>query len=204
MNHCVILLQPREMHPVLQALILTLCIYCDVAWMNYTDSQNVDPSSIVFPSSFLTAFSSPERSHISDDVHPTYSHAMEALFAVTVRLKELLIPEAKKNLLLSPISTTTALAETLLGARGSSRNQILNILTAVNRTKGTAEATVAEFHQDMGGLIKFLKASPISDKSYQLHLASALFIASLLNLSPDYQTAATELYGMEVMRLDFR
>jgi len=204
MNHCAILLQPREMHSVLQTLILTLCIYSDGAWMNYTDSQNVDPSSIVFPSSFVPAFSSPERSHNSDDVPPTYSHAMEALFAVTVRLKELLIPEAKKNLLLSPISTTTALAETLLGARGPSRNQILNILTAVNRTKGTAEATVAEFHQDMGGLIKFLKITPVSDKSYQLHLASALFIDSLLNLSPDYQTAATELYGMEVMHLDFR
>jgi len=204
MNHCAILLQPREMHSVLQTLILTLCIYSDGAWMNYADSQNVDPSSIVFPSSFVSAFSSPERSHISDDVHPTYSHAMEALFAVTVRLKELLIPEPKKNLLLSPISTTTALAEALLGARGSSRNQILNILTAVNRTNGTAEATVAEFHQHMGSLIKFLKNSPISDKSYQLHLASALFVDSLLNLSPDYQTAATELYGMEVMRLDFR
>jgi serine protease inhibitor len=171
--------------------------------MNYADSQNVDPSSIVFPNSFVSAFSSPERSHISD-VHPTYSHAMEALFAVTVRLKQLLIPEAKKNLLLSPICTTTALAETLLGARGSSRNQILNILTAVNRTKGTAEATVAEFHQHMGGLIKFLKNSPVLDKSYQLHLASALFIDSLLNLSSDYKTAATGLYGMEVMRLDFR
>jgi serine protease inhibitor len=129
---------------------------------------------------------------------------MEALFAVTVRLKELLIPEGKKNLLLSPLSTTTVLAETLLGARGSLRNQILHILTNVNRTKGTAEATVAEFHQHMGSLIKFLKSSPVSDKSYQLHLASALFIDSLLNLSPDYQTAATELYGMEVMRLDFR
>lgn len=204
MNHCAILFQPLEMHSVLQTLILTLCIYSDGVRMNYADSQNVDPSSIVFPSSFVSAFSSPERSHISDDVHPTYSHAMEALFAVTVCLKELLIPEPKKNLLLSPISTTTALAEALLGARGSSRNQILNILTAVNRTNGTAEATVAEFHQHMGGLIKFLKKSPISDKSYQLHLASALFVDSLLNLSPDYQTAATELYGMEVMRLDFR
>jgi serine protease inhibitor len=172
--------------------------------MNYAESQNVDPSSIVFPSSFVPAFSSLERRQGSDEVHPTYSHAMEALFAVTVRLKNLLIPETKKNLLLSPLSTTTALAETLLGARGSLRNQILNILTAVNRTKGTAEATVAEFHRDMGGLIKFLKATPVSDKSYQLHLASALFVDSLLNLSPDYQTAATELYGMEVMRLDFR
>lgn len=204
MNHCALLLQPREMHSVLQTLILVLCIYSNGAWMNFTDSQYVDPSSIVFPSSFAPAFSSPERSHTSDDVHPTYSHAMEALFAVTVRLKKLLMPENKKNLLLSPFSTTTALAETLLGAHGSSRNQILNILTAVNRTKGTAEATVAEFHQDMGGLIKFLKTTPVSDKSYQLHLASALFIDSLLNLSPDYQTAATELYGMEVMHLDFR
>jgi len=129
---------------------------------------------------------------------------MEALFDVTIRLKKLLIPETKNNLLLSPISTTTALAETLLGARGCLRNQILNILTAVNRTKDTAEATVAEFHRDMGGLIKFLKTTPVSDKSYQLHLASALFIDKLIDLSPDYQTAATEHYGMEVMRLDFR
>jgi serine protease inhibitor len=128
---------------------------------------------------------------------------MEALFDVTIRLKKLLIPETKNNLLLSPISTTTALAETLLGARGCLRNQILNILTAVNRTKDTAEATVAEFHRDMGGLIKFLKTTPVSDKSYQLHLASALFIDKLIDLSPDYQTAATEHYGMEVMRLDF-
>jgi serine protease inhibitor len=176
----------------------------DGAWMQHTDSQNVDRSSIVFPSSFLSPFSSPERSHDSEGADAAYSHAVDALYAVTVRLKALLIPEAKRNLLLSPISTTTALAETLLGARGNSRRYILNILTAVNRTKDTAEATVAEFHQHMGGLIKFLKTNPVLDKSYQLHMASALFIDSLLNLSADYQKAATELYGMEVMRLDFR
>jgi serine protease inhibitor len=180
--------------------------------MKYADSKNVDPSSIVFPSSFVSTTSNPERSNISDEVHPRYSdevhrrysHAMDALFAVTVRLKELLIPEDEKNLLLSPLCTTMALAETLLGARGYSRNQTLNILTAVNRTKGTAEATVVEFHQHMGGLIKFLKSSPATDKSYQLHLASALFIDSLLNLPSDYETAAIELYGMEVTRLNFR
>ena len=204
MNHCSILLQPLEMLSVLQTLILTLCLSSDGAWMNYTDSQKVDPSSIVFPGNFMSAFFSPERSHILDDVHPPYSHAVEALFAVTVRLKELLIPEAKKNLLLSPVSTTVALAETLLGARGSSRNRIVNILTAVNRTKGATEASVAEFHQHMGGLIRLLKTSPALDKSHQLHLASALFVDSPLNLSSDYKTAATELYGMEVIRLEFR
>uniref|UniRef100_A0A1V1FNA8 Putative serine protease 9 n=1 Tax=Reticulitermes speratus TaxID=60591 RepID=A0A1V1FNA8_9NEOP len=191
------------MHTVLLALVLTLCLSSDGAWMHYTDSQNLDSSSIVFPSSYVSPFSTPERSHSSSDVRATYFHAIDAIFAVTVRVKALLVPEAKKNLLLSPFSTTTALAETLLGARGSSRSHILNILTPVNRTKGTAEATVAEFHQHMGGLIKVLKTSPVLDKSYQLHLASALFIDSLLKLSSDYQKAATELYGMEVMRLDF-
>lgn len=204
MGHNTVLLQPLEMHSILLASILTLCMSSDGAWMQHTDSENVDRSSIVFPSSFLSPFSSPERSHDSEGADAAYSHAVEALYAVTVRLKALLIPEAKRNLLLSPISTTTALAETLLGARGTSRRYILNILTDVNRTKDTAEATVAEFHQHMGGLIKFLKTSPVLDKSYQLHMASALFIDSLLSLSSDYQMAATELYGMEVMRLDFR
>jgi serine protease inhibitor len=173
-------------------------------WMHYTDSQDNGSSSIVFPSSVISTSASTEHLHQNaDHLRTPYSRAVESLFAVSTRLKALLGSDAKGNVLFSPVTTTTALAELLLGARGSSRSQILNILTATNRTHDTAEATVAEFHQHLSNLIRNLKTSVVFDNSYYLHLASALFFQ--LGLSPfsSFINAATELYTMNMFYLDF-
>jgi serine protease inhibitor len=128
---------------------------------------------------------------------------VEALFAVSTRLKELLGSHAEGNVLFSPVTTTAALAELLLGARGSSRSQILNILTAANSTHDSTEATAAEFHQHLSNLMRVLRTSAVFDNSYHLHLASALFLQ--LGLSPfsSFINAATELYTMNMFYLDF-
>lgn len=172
--------------------------------MHYADSQDKGSSSIVFPSSVISASATtahPDQN--ADRLHRPYSHAVDALFAVSSRLKAMLGADAKGNALFSPVTTTTALAELLLGARGSARNQILNILTAANRTNDTPEATAAEFHQHLSNLIRILKRSAVFDNSYHLHLASALFFQ--LGLSPfsSFIKAATELYAINLFYLDF-
>jgi hypothetical protein len=197
-NDCIILLQPTGMASVLRLLLLlTSCM--PAAWMRHADFQNTDSRSIVFPSSFISPSYTARQ-----ELHRPYFHAVEALFAVNTRLKALLGSDARRNLLLSPVSTTTALAELLLGARGSSRNQILNILTAANRIHDTAEATAAEFHQHLGNLIRSLKTSAVFDNSYHLHLASALFVEPGISLFSNFVNGASELYGMDMMYLDFR
>jgi hypothetical protein len=206
--YCIILLQPLEMLPFMCTLLLTYFKSTVPAYTHYpeypSDYYNVDPSSIVFPASIISPFSTPNRLQNSGDLQTQYLYAVEALFAVTARLKALLSLDTSKNLLVSPISTTTALAELLLGARGSSRRHLLNILTTVNRSTRTAEATVAEFHQHLGGLIKLLQISPDYDESYRLHLASALFLQPGLSLLSDFHRALTDLYGVDVVPADFR
>ncbi|KDR21045.1 putative serpin-Z6A isoform X2 [Zootermopsis nevadensis] len=191
-----------KMPPFLTALFLSICLFTVPAWMNYVDNRNLDPSAIVFPSSFIASFSTPNRVQ-NVDPQMQYIHAVEAMFAVTVRLKALLEMGATTNLLVSPISTTTALAELLLGARGSTREYLLKILTAVDRSEYTREPTVSEFHLHMGGLIKFLQTSSDYDDSYRLHFASALFLRPDLSLLPNFRSAATDLYGMAVLPTDF-
>lgn len=189
------------MSTILRLLFLASCV--STTWMHYTDIHDGDSSSIVFPSSHISASSTAQPDQNTGHLHRPYFHAVEALFAVSTRLKALLGSDAEGNVLFSPITTTTALAELLLGARGSSRSQILNILTAANRTRDTAEATAAEFHQHLGNLIRTLRTSAVFDNSYYLHLASALFAQLGQSLFSNFINAATELYGMNIMYLDF-
>jgi serine protease inhibitor len=172
--------------------------------MHYTDFHDADASSIVFPNSHISTSTTPHPEENPDALHSPYSHAVEALFAVSIRLKALLGSDAKGNQLFSPVTTTTALAELLLGARGSSRSQILNILTAANRTHDAAEATAADFHEHLRNLIRTLRTSAVFDNSYYLHLASALFCQQGQSFSSNFINAATELYGLNMMYLDFK
>ncbi|PSN45020.1 hypothetical protein C0J52_24516 [Blattella germanica] len=184
-------------------LILPSCLhYVD----HLSENHNVDPSAVVFPSSLLSPFSLPNRLASKDDkvdLHLEYLHAVEALFAVTTWLKTLLGKDETKNILVSPVSTTTALGEILLGARGESRRELLEILTTVNKTSGTAEATVVEFHQQLGGLIKQLQNSADYDSAYQLELASAVFLSPQVHLKRDFINAISDLYGVDIEPMDF-
>jgi serine protease inhibitor len=172
--------------------------------MHYVDNRNVDTSAIIFPPSFIAPFSASYETENTYDPQMQYIYAVEAVVAVTIRLKELLEFGGTKNLLVSPISVTTALAELLLGARGWAREHLLNFMTAAERPKDTQEPTIAEFHQHMRGLIKFLQTSSDYDNAYRLHYASALFLQPGLSLLPNFHRAATDLYGMTVLPVDFR
>jgi serine protease inhibitor len=178
------------------------------AWMHDIANSSVDrtvsPSAIIFPSSFIAPFSAKNQGANSDSPEMQYIHAVEAVFAVTTRLKVSLGLDTTKNLLVSPISTTTALAQLLLGARGPSRNRLLNILTATRKFRNIQEPTAAEFHVQLAGLIRFLQTNPNDDDAYQLHFASALFLQPGLTLLPNFQAAVTDLYGMDILPADFR
>jgi serine protease inhibitor len=188
----------------LRELFLAYCVFAVPTWTHYMDNRNVDSSAIVFPTSFFASLSIPSRAENAEDSQMQYVYAVEALLAVTIRLKAVLKLGGTKNLLVSPVSTTTALAELLLGARGSAREHLLNILTAVEGTYDTREPTVAEFHVHMGRLIKFLQTSSDYDDSYRLNFASALFLQQGLSLLPNFESTAADLYGMAVIPVDFR
>ncbi|KAJ9585989.1 hypothetical protein L9F63_020366, partial [Diploptera punctata] len=197
------------MHPLICVLQLILCSYITPSWMqkiqNVSEVRNVDPSAVVFPNSLNSPFNLPNRlgSTGSKDLQNEYLQAVEALFAVTTRLKTFLGKDPNKNVVVSAISTTTVLAEILLGARGDSRRPLLDILTTVNRTSGIAEGTVVEFHQQLGELIKLLQNSAQYDESYHLELASAMFMKKELRLHSDFLKALIDLYSVDVEPVDF-
>jgi serine protease inhibitor len=170
--------------------------------MRYAGVRDADPSSSVLPSSLISEPSAAQSDQKTE--YLPYFHAVEALNAVSARLKAQVGCDTKGNLLLSPITTTTALAQLLLGSRGSTRSQILNILTAANRTQDFAEATVNEFHKHLVNLIRIVTTNAVFDNSYYLHLASALFYRLGSGLYPNFVNAATKLYAMDIFHLDFR
>ena len=188
------------------SLLIILCHCTTLTWMRYIGNpygRSVDPGAIVFPSSLESPFDLPNRMQ-SIERQKEYLHAVEALFALTTRLKTLLGKDVDKNVLVSPLSTATALGEILIGARGKSRQQLLSMLSTVNRTSGLADATAVEFHLQLGGLIRHLQSSSDYDKSYLLELASAMFLRPDIRVHREFITAITDFYRVDIEPMDFR
>ncbi len=98
------------------------------------------------------------------------------------------------NLFYSPFSIASALALTKLSAKGETEEEIRNVLSIEDE-----QAFLKE--------MQTLSEGERSEKAY-FDSASALFIDSSLNLSPDYEKAfkepAEEYFGGEFKTLDFR
>lgn len=103
------------------------------------------------------------------------------------------------NLFFSPISIETALAMTYAGARGSTADQMANVLHLPSEA--------GDIHRDFGSFLKRLNA-PKSDegkpRGYQLSIANALWGQKGYSFSPEFVGLLEKNYGAGLEVVDFK
>src|SRR5262245_11125335 len=100
---------------------------------------------------------------------------------------------ADKNVFLSPLSVTVALAMTYNGAAGETKNAMSRAL----RIEGMNQA---ELNRASAELLKALKSS---DPKIELAVANSLWARSGLRFNEDFLAGARQFYGAEISTLDF-
>ncbi|XP_040831496.1 alpha-1-antichymotrypsin-like [Ochotona curzoniae] len=108
--------------------------------------------------------------------------------------KQLALLNQDKNIIFSPLSISTALAFLALGARDSTRTELLQGLK-FNLT----EMPEKEIHQGFQQLLLTLRQP---QEQLQLNLGNALFVG--LKLLPDFEKGAQELYAAEAFDTNFQ
>jgi serpin B len=98
-----------------------------------------------------------------------------------------------ENLLISPISISTALAMTYAGARGNTATQMADVL----RLNGLAEESI---HQGYGELIADLNAPR---EGYELNVANRLFGQEGFSFRQNFLDQLAGSYGAPLEQLDF-
>lgn len=101
-----------------------------------------------------------------------------------------------KNILVSPVSISTALAMLSLGPRGQTGTRLLQSL-GFNYT----EASEAKIHQDFQHLSRLLSQS---DMSSSMSLGSIIFFDQNLKLEDSFLEAIKHYYGSEAFAIDFK
>uniref|UniRef100_A0A8D1CJ37 Corticosteroid-binding globulin n=3 Tax=Sus scrofa TaxID=9823 RepID=A0A8D1CJ37_PIG len=110
--------------------------------------------------------------------------------------KHLVASAPGKDVFLSPVSISTALAMLSLGASGYTREQLLQGL-GFNLT----ETPEAEIHQDFQHLHSLLKGSNITS---EMTMGNALFLDRSLELLESFSTGSKHYYGLEALAADFQ
>jgi serpin B len=103
--------------------------------------------------------------------------------------------QKKENLFFSPYSVSTALAMTYGGAAGDTRLQMARVL----RFPDNPDQLHAAFAQVIGRL-----QGPASKRTYQLHLANAIWAAESYNFSPEYFGLVEDRYRAALKTVDFQ
>lgn len=104
-----------------------------------------------------------------------------------------LIDHSARNVFVSPVSIESALAMSAQGARGKTRQQILDTLH-ISNPQGCFTS-----------LAKVLKQQPDQDAStFQLHVANALWAQSGFALRPEYVEFLKEKFDAQARPLDFQ
>jgi len=101
--------------------------------------------------------------------------------------------DAEKNLLISPISISTALTMTYAGARGETAAQMADVL----HLNGLADDTI---HAGYGGLINDLNATR---EGYKLNVANRLFGQTGFPFRQQFLDTLAGPYGAPLEQLDF-
>ena len=99
---------------------------------------------------------------------------------------------ASDNLLVSPLSISTALAMTYVGARGQTAAEMADVLHF--------ELPQNQLHAEMGTLISGLNEQ---DRDYTLDIASRLWGQVGYPYQPDFLATTREHYGAELAEVDF-
>lgn len=110
--------------------------------------------------------------------------------------KHLVASAPGKNVFLSPVSISMALAMLSLGARGDTRTQILQSL-GFNLTE-TSEAGV---HQNFWNLHHLLRES---DTSLEMTMGNVLFLNQSLELQDSFSADTKRYYELDALATDFQ
>nr|XP_028593700.1 leukocyte elastase inhibitor-like [Podarcis muralis] len=158
------------------------------------------------------------------DLHFTKDPLPTAIIAFGLDLyKKLNRSDTCKNIFFSPISITSALAMVQLGARGSSRTQMEEVLH-FNRTLGSARPaasegkmgllvsepegdTAAQFSVEEGiypEIKKLLFQLNNLSNDYELNVANNLFMQKGYEFLKQYLTRTKEIFGAIMQTVDFQ
>ncbi|XP_034253127.1 leukocyte elastase inhibitor-like [Thrips palmi] len=168
-----------------------------------------DDDAIVFPGEASSAFQSlyEETVGYQGPGIDRFRLAAEALFSIAVRLQGLLEdPNSltngpRGNFLVSPLSVTSALGQLAMGSRGESHRQLGELLSLPGRAgQANRKRSVMQLHLQMGGLLEILRSD---SSAFQMHTASAFFVAPNLRLFPRFKREVNELYGTQVISTNF-
>uniref|UniRef100_A0A8C3WW87 Corticosteroid-binding globulin n=1 Tax=Catagonus wagneri TaxID=51154 RepID=A0A8C3WW87_9CETA len=110
--------------------------------------------------------------------------------------KHLVASAPGKDVFISPVSISTVLAMLSLGARGYSREQLLQGL-GFNLT----EISEAEIHQDFRYLHSLLRGSNLTS---EMTMGNALFLDHSLELLESFSADTKHYYGLEALAADFQ
>lgn len=168
-----------------------------------------DDDAIVFPGEASSAFQSlyEETVGYQGPGIDRFRLAAEALFSIAVRLQGLLEDPntltngQRGNFLVSPLSVTAALGQLAMGSRGESHRQLGELLSLPGRAgQAQRKRSVMQLHLQMGGLLELLRSNT---GSFQMHTASAFFVAPSLRLFPRFKREVHEMYGTNIVPTNF-
>ena len=101
---------------------------------------------------------------------------------------------ADKNIFISPISISVALAMTYLGARGETKAQMRQVLHF-------SDVEENQLHQAFGDIHTALNPT---GQAYKLYMANRLFGEQSYTFLADFLAAGRTHYGAELEKVDFR
>lgn len=102
-------------------------------------------------------------------------------------------PSSQKNLLISPMSVSLALAMVYNGANGNTKTQMENMLHK-------ATLTADDLNQSYKDLVSALESH---DPKVELSIANAIFYRNSFSIKPDFIATNQNFYQAEVSGLDF-
>ncbi|XP_003928867.1 corticosteroid-binding globulin [Saimiri boliviensis] len=137
----------------------------------------------------------PNAAYMNTSRHHRVLASVNADFAFSL-YKHLVALSPKKNVFISPVSISMALAMLSLGTCGHTRAQLLHGL-GFNLT----EKSEAEIHQSFQHLHQLLAES---DSSLEMTLGNALFLDGSLELLESFSADIKHYYESEVLTLNFQ
>ncbi|KAJ8919515.1 hypothetical protein NQ315_002136 [Exocentrus adspersus] len=106
----------------------------------------------------------------------------------------------KENVVFAPVSISGALALILLGSNGGTFEEITSVLGLA--TGIDIKSKSLQVHEQFGRMIEKLERAP--GPGQQINFAAAVFVQNNYPIRSIYEQTARDLYGSEVLNVDFR
>lgn len=106
--------------------------------------------------------------------------------------------------MVSPIAVTASLGELALGTRGETHRQLGELLSLPGQPgRSDRKRSVMQLHLQLGGLLEILRGGS-SARDFDLLTGSALFTSPDIKLYTRFRRETTQIYGTQMMQVDFR